>query len=183
MVDPEGPDFDIDDPEELFGRLYESLRSLAGRELGRERPDHTLQPTALGHEAGMRLVAPDGTTPSFADREHVLRTVARTMRRILVDHARAKRSEKRGDGRARSAGELDRIADAFREQGSDGVELDDALAALADTDEELARIVELRTFGGLTMDETARAVGMSKATAERRWAVAKMWLSRALGAP
>ncbi|MEL6905302.1 MAG: ECF-type sigma factor, partial [Planctomycetota bacterium] len=68
MVDPEGPDFDIDDPEELFGRLYESLRSLAGRELGRERPDHTLQPTALVHEAWMRLFAPDGSTPSFADR-------------------------------------------------------------------------------------------------------------------
>lgn len=172
---------DPDAADELLKVLYGSLRALAGHAMGQERRDHTLQPTALVHEAWIRLFGEQGIRGAgLQDRDHVTRVIARTMRRILVDHARARRTAKRGGGSV-NAGELSGLIAAYEDQGTDLVELDDALAVLAETDAELARIVELKTFGGLTMDEIAAAIGVSKATAERRWQVARMWMTRALG--
>ncbi len=167
--------------DDLFQALYSGLRAIAGREMGQERADHTLQPTALVHEAWIRLFGTTQAPDSFRDRQHVLRVVARTMRRILVDHARARRTEKRGGGEATNI-EIEGLVQAYEDQGTDLVELDDALATLSETDEELVRVIELKTFGGLSMGEIADALGVSKATAERRWQVARLWLMRALGA-
>lgn len=112
-------------------------------------------------------------------RDHLVRLVARTMRRVLVDHARAKKASKRG-GSAKSL-ELDEVIARFDERGTDLVEFDDALSVLTDSDPELARIVELKIFAGLSMDEIAGVLGVSLATTERRWRVAKLWLAEALG--
>ncbi len=168
---------------ELLPILYSELKRIARENMGRERVGHTLQPTALVHEAWMRILGPgdDGAkTAAFTGREHFLKTAAQVMRHVLVDHARARNSLKRGGGSAQSI-ELDEVLDGYEAEGTDLVELDDALRTLAETDPDLARVVELRTFGGLTMDEVAAALGVSKATAERRARVARVWLAKALG--
>ncbi len=178
-------DGDASAASELLPILYSELKRIARENMGRERVGHTLQPTALVHEAWMRILKPaagdDGgdRDAAFTGREHFLKTAAQIMRHVLVDHARARNSLKRGSG-ARSV-ELDEVLDGYEAEGTDLVELDDALSALAETDPDLARIVELRTFGGLTMDEVAAALGVSKATAERRARTARVWLAKALG--
>ncbi|MEM9378593.1 MAG: ECF-type sigma factor [Planctomycetota bacterium] len=164
---------------ELFPLLYDELRRIAGENMARERASHTLQPTALVHEAWVRLLSGQTDEASFQGREHFLRTAAQIMRRALVDHARARNTETRGGG-AHSV-ELDEVVERFATEGTDLVELDDALRELERTDAELARVVELRTFGGLSMEEVAGALGVSRATAERRARVARMWLARAMG--
>ncbi len=171
---------------ELLPLLYDELKRIARENMARERGGHTLQPTALVHEAWLRLVGGNAANsdegPGFNGREHFLKAAALVMRRVLVDHARARNSEKRGGGaQGHEVVELDEIVDRFESEGTDLVDLDDALTELARTDEELARIVELRTFAGLTMDEVAAALGVSKATAERRARVARVWLADALG--
>ncbi|MEM9799721.1 MAG: ECF-type sigma factor [Planctomycetota bacterium] len=165
---------------QLLPLLYDELRRIARENMARERIGHTLQPTALVHEAWVRLLGAEGGAKGFEGREHFLRAAAQVMRRVLVDHARARNAEKRGGGPG-NAVELDDVVERFEAQGTDLVELDDALSELDRVDSELARIVELRTFGGLTMDDVARSLGVSKATAERRARVARMWLARALG--
>lgn len=170
---------------ELLPLLYDELKRIARENMARERGGHTLQPTALVHEAWLRLLggagAP-GTERGFQGREHFLKAAALVMRRVLVDHARARNSEKRAGGaHGRQIVELDEIVERFESDGTDLVDLDDALTELGRADEQLARIVELRTFAGLTMDEVAAALGVSKATAERRARVARMWLADALG--
>ena len=175
-------DGDASAASELLPILYSELKRIARENMGRERVGHTLQPTALVHEAWMRILGPgdgDDRAAAFAGREHFLKTAAQVMRHVLVDHARARNSLKRGSG-AHSV-ELDEVLDGYEAEGTDLVELDDALRALAETDPDLARVVELRTFGGLTMDEVAAALGVSKATAERRARMARIWLAKVLG--
>lgn len=163
--------------DRLLPLLYAELRAIAGRHMRGERPDHTLQPTALVHEAFLRLVG--GSPISFEDRTHFLRAASQAMRRVLVDHARARTAAKRsGDMRVTLdeaiAGRDDRIIDLLV--------LDDAMTRLAAAEPRWARVVELRIFGGLEVAEVAAALGISPATAKRDWQFAKGWLARELGA-
>src|SRR5262245_52319374 len=160
----------------LLPLTYEELRRLARRYLQRERPEHTLQPTALVHEAYLRLV--DQKEVRWQNRAHFLGIAAEAMRRILVEHARAHRRAKRGGGPRRVS--LEDTVGLSNERGLDLVALDDALASLAALDPRKSRVVELRFFGGLTTEETAQVLGVSTATVERELYVAKLWLRRAL---
>jgi RNA polymerase sigma-70 factor (ECF subfamily) len=160
----------------LMPTLYDELRKIAVGHLRRERPDHTLQPTALVNEAYLRLVGQRAV--AWQNRAHFLGVAASVMRRILVDHARARGRVKRGGLLARVTFDDMRVGE--RERDFDVVALDDALRSLAEVDEQLSRIVELRFFGGLTVEETAQAVGVSSATVDRGWATARAWLRRAL---
>ncbi|WP_448990285.1 sigma-70 family RNA polymerase sigma factor [Luteitalea sp.] len=161
---------------ELFPIVYEELRRLAASALRRERTDHTLQPTALVHEAFLRLAETPGA--SWENRAHFVAVAARVMRRVLVDHARGRNALKRGNGEIRVP--LDDVDVAAVGQDVDLVALDDALARLATLDERQARIVELRFFGGLSVPETAALIGASERTVKRDWQVARAWLTREL---
>jgi RNA polymerase sigma factor (TIGR02999 family) len=156
------------------------LRGLADGYLKRERHGHTLQPTALVHEAWERLMGAGtaGAQP-FRDRQHFLATAARVMRHILIDHARARAAAKRGGGAARVQLEMEELS-APPDADSDAylVALDGALARLAEQDPQAAQLVELRFFAGLTMEDTAKVLGISPATAYREWAFARTWLHR-----
>jgi RNA polymerase sigma factor (TIGR02999 family) len=161
---------------ELVPQVYEQLRQIAARHLARERADHTLQPTALVHEAFERLAGVDPV--AWQDRVHFVATAAQLMRRILVDHARHKRTAKRGGG-------LTVHLDTEREPAApsrdvDLIRLDEALERLSAFAPEQARIVELRYFGGLTIEETAAALHSSPATVKRAWGVARAFLLREL---
>jgi RNA polymerase sigma-70 factor (ECF subfamily) len=169
---------DRDAVDALAGLLYDELRKIAAAYLGRERGEHTLQPTALVNEAYLRLV--DQRDVTWQNRAHFLGVAARAMRRVLVDHARARRRDKRGGGAARVTLDDDRVGAAARDL--DLVALDDALGELAAVDAELARVVELRYFGGLTVDETAEVLGVAPRSVDRAWATARAWLRRELRA-
>jgi RNA polymerase sigma-70 factor, ECF subfamily len=161
----------------LFPLVYEELRAIAARSLRAERPSHTLQPTALVHEAYLRLVGERG---SWNNRAHFLAIAAQAMRRILVDYARAHRASKRG---AACRVALDDAPDASAAESPDlaeVVEVHEAMSELAVRDPALANVVELRYFGGLTIDETAAALARSPATIKRDWHVARAWLHRRL---
>ena len=157
--------------------VHDELRKLARRSLAGERPDHTLQATALVNEAYLRLV--DLKRIQWQDRAHFFAMSARLMRRILVDHARARRYNKRGGG-VRPVS-LDEALHVAANAERDLVALDEALAALAATDERKARVVELRFFGGLTIDEASAVLHVSPETVGRDWRLAKAWLARELG--
>jgi len=159
---------------ELMPLVYDELRRIAGRCLDQERADHTLQPTALAHEAYLRLV--DLRQMRWKDRAHFFALAAELMRRILVDHARARNAERRGGGARKVA--LDEVVGLAAEREVDLIALDDALNSLARFDERKSRLVELRFFGGLSLDEAAEALGVSQATVVRDWALAKAWLRR-----
>jgi RNA polymerase sigma factor (TIGR02999 family) len=160
--------------DELLPLVYDALRRLAGSYLRRERPDHSLQATALVHEAYLRLV--DQKIVGWKNRAQFIGVAAQMMRRILVDHARARHAAKRGGAGLKLSLS---IADRFvPEKDLDLIALDDALNALAVFDAQQSRIVELRFFGGLTVEETAEAIGLSRATIERDWTLAKAWLLR-----
>lgn len=159
---------------ELLPIVYEELRALAACYLRRERGEHTLQPTALVHEAFVRLV--DQVRIEWRDRAHFFRTAAQAMRRVLVDHARARDAAKRGGGCRRVVLD-DEVAPQARPQ-VDLLELDDLLTRLAALNERHAQVIELRFFGGMTIDETAAALGVSTTTVEDDWAVARAWLRR-----
>ena len=161
---------------ELFPIVYEELRRLAAAALRRERTDHTLQPTALVHEAFLRLAETPGA--SWENRAHFVAIAARVMRRVLVDHARGRNALKRGNGELRVP--IDDVDVPAVGQDVDLVALDDALARLALLDERQARIVELRFFGGLSVPETAALIGASERTVKRDWQVARAWLTREL---
>jgi RNA polymerase sigma factor (TIGR02999 family) len=162
---------------QLLPLVYEELRQIAARQLGRERIGHTLQPTALVHEAYLRLV--DQRKVDWQNRAHFFGVAAQIMRRILVDHARRHAASKRGDGvRCIS------IDDAQHVLASNDVPilaLDHALDRLEQVDADLAKIVELRAFGGLTIEEAAHVLSVSPSTAKREWRTAKAWLNRELG--
>ena len=156
----------------LLPLIYGELRSLAANYLRRERVDHTLQPTALVHEAYLRLI--DQTHVNWQNRAHFFGVAAQMMRRILVDHARAHLAEKRGGEFQKVP--IDGTIDPPLELPSELVALDDALVELATFDEMKSRIVELRYFGGLTVEETAEALGVTPVTIKRHWRLAKAWL-------
>ena len=165
--------------EQLIPVVYDELRELAAHYIRRERPDHTLQPTALVHEAYMRLAGHvEQYGADWRDRAHFFGVAARVMRQVLVDHARAHQAVKRGAGHTRvTLSEELRIAE---EETVDLLALDVALTRLASLDTEQARLVELRFFAGLTVEETAEVVGRSPTTVKREWRVARAWLHREL---
>jgi RNA polymerase sigma-70 factor, ECF subfamily len=163
--------------EQLAEALYPELRRLAGSLMRRERADHTLQPTALVGEAFLRLV--DQTKTDWKDRAHFLGIAARVMRQVLVDHARRHAAAKRGAGVQRVT--FDDAAGVSGGQVVDLLVVNDALERLAALDERGARVVEMRVFAGLTIEEIAHVLGVSKRTVDADWAMARLWLARELG--
>ncbi|MCI0360348.1 MAG: sigma-70 family RNA polymerase sigma factor [Planctomycetaceae bacterium] len=181
--------------EQLLPLVYDELRKLAAVRLAQERPGQTLDATALVHEAYLRLVGPAGPAALDAgadsqpksrpavetcwnDRVHFFRAAAEAMRRVLVDHARRKRSDKRGGGRSR----VELVDPPARQSlaDEDVVAISEALARLQQHDPVKAELVKLRYFAGLTLVEAAEVLGISRATADRYWAYAKVWLYREL---
>jgi RNA polymerase sigma factor (TIGR02999 family) len=162
--------------DQLTPLIYGELRRLAHRQLRRERRDHTLQSTALVHEAWLRLV--DQKQAKWQDRAHFFAVSGQMMRRILVDHARAQQREKRGGGAPVLA--LDEAIDIPRQRSLELIALDDALLDLARLDARQSHVIEMRFFAGLSIDETAEALGISKATANRDWITGRAWLLREL---
>jgi RNA polymerase sigma-70 factor (ECF subfamily) len=166
--------------ESAFDRLvplvYQELHVLAQRYMRGERPDHTLQATALANEAYIRLI--DVNRIQWQNRSHFLAVAAQTMRRILVEFARQRHRQKRGGDLVRVT--IDHADDIAREQGVDVVALSDALTALATFDPRMSQVVELRFFGGLSVDETAKVLNVSPETVMRDWKTAKAWLLREL---
>jgi len=160
--------------DQLFEMLHADLHRLAHRYMANERPDHTLQTTALLNEAYIRLI--DITRVDWQDRAHFFAVAARVMRRILVDNARAHQYQKRGGGALCVS--LDEALVVAQDSGPDLVRLDDALTALATVDARKSQVVELRFFGGLSLEETAEALGTSIDTVGREWKMAKVWLLR-----
>ncbi len=157
--------------ERILPLVYDELRQLAASRMGRERRNHTLQPTALVHEAFIRLT--ELHRIRWRDRSHFFGAVAQIMRRILVDHARKHRATKRGSGMVRQMDDGFVLSD---EQAHEITVLDDALQDLERLDERQSQVVELRYFGGFTVPETADALGLSSATVKRDWTVARAWL-------
>ena len=169
---------DKDALDKLMPVVYDELRRQAARYLRREQAGHTLQTTALIHEAYVRLV--DQRNVQWQNRAHFFGIAAQMMRRILVDHARGKRRAKRGGSDVKVS-----LADAtipVKERDLDVVALDEALTRLAQIDEQQSRVVELRFFSGLTVEETAQVMGISPATVKRDWSMAKAWLHREISA-
>jgi RNA polymerase sigma factor (TIGR02999 family) len=164
--------------DQLLPLVYDELRRLAACELARETPGQTLQPTALVHEAYLRLVG-EAEGPHWDNRGHFFAAAAQAMRRILVEIARGKQAVKRGGDRARADLDVDQVA--IPEVREDLLALDEALDRLAVADPEAARLVQLRYFAGLTLAEAAGVLGVSPRTADRLWAYARAWLLEALG--
>jgi RNA polymerase sigma factor (TIGR02999 family) len=160
---------------ELMPLVYAELRRLAVAQMRRERPDHTLQPTALVHEAYLRLA---GHRAGFRSRVHFYGAAAQAMRRILVDHARSRSARKRGQ--RDPLVDLDKVVGVGMERHVDLVALDGALERLATVAKRAAKVVELRFFGGLSVGETAAFLDISPATVKREWSFARAWLFRAL---
>lgn len=164
--------------EDLIPLVYGDLKGIAHRRLQHERADHTLDTTAIVHEAYLRLVPQ--ATATWQDRAHFFAVAARVIRHLLIDYARRRDADKRGGSAVRVPLRED-LADGDRERGTvDLLALNETLDDLARKDERLARVVECRYFGGMTMEDTAEAVGVSKRTAERDWTMAKAFLYRAL---
>lgn len=159
--------------EDLLPLIYDELRNLAGKYLRRERVSHTLQPTALVHEAYLRLI--DQTQVKWQNRAHFFGVAANIMRRILVDHARRTKAEKRG-GDAEKLPIEEEILVVSNEKSVELLALDEALENLAKIDPQKSKIVELRYFGGLSVEETAEVMGVSAITVKRQWRMAKAWL-------
>jgi len=164
--------------DELMPLVYEELRRLAHRHMGRERPGHTLQTSGLVNEAFLRLV--DQTNVHWKNRAHFFAIAAQIMRRILVDYARSRRYAKRGGG-ARQVS-LNEALIVSEGRSAEVVELDDALKGLAAIDQRKSQIVELRFFGGLSIEETAEVLGVSPGTVMRDWTLAKAWLRKEMAA-
>ncbi len=169
---------DRDAARDLMPIVYDRLRALAASYFQRERSDHTLQPTALVNEAFVQLV--DRKDPRWNGRTHFFAIAASEMRRILVDHARARHALKRGGGRRRVT--LSGLASELPSQ-LDAMALDDALRSLSEVDERAARIVELRYFGGLAVEEIASVLGVTSRTIRNDWRTARAWLLAELGKP
>ena len=163
--------------EQLLPLVYNELRALAQARLGHERPDHTLQATALVHEAYIRLVGWE--QQSWSDRAHFYRAAAEAMRRILIDHARRRARAKRGGGRVRVDLEFANLS--TWNDPDELLALDEALCRLMDEDPMAAEIVKLRFFTGLSVEDTAKALELSVRTVHREWKFARAWLFRALG--
>jgi RNA polymerase sigma factor (TIGR02999 family) len=162
--------------DRLIPLVHDELRRVARSHFRRERPGHTLQATALVHEVYLRLVDIDHMT--LTNRTHFFAVAARLMRQILVDHARRKRADKRGGGVTMMS--LDEVSPVSQTSIVDVLALDQALDALSSHDRRQCHVVELRFFAGLSIDETAEALGVSAATVEREWAMARAWLYQRL---
>ena len=162
--------------DQLVPLVHEELRQIARQHMGHERAGHVLQPTALVNEAYLRLI--DVKRIQWRDRQHFFAMAARVMRRVLVDAARARRFHKRGGGAPMAS--LDEALVVSNEPQRDLVELDDALNALAAVDPRKCQVVEMRYFGGLSVEETAEALHVSSGTVMRDWRLAKVWLLREL---
>ena len=158
--------------DELTPLIYRELKKLAESYLRRERVGHTLQPTALAHEAYIKLI--DQQNVRWQNRAHFFGIAAQAMRRILVDHARARLAGKRGSGAAVVA--LDEAVDVSDQRADQLIALDEALKSLAELDPDKSRVVELKYFGGMTLEEIAEVLGISRATVIREWRMAKAWL-------
>jgi RNA polymerase sigma factor (TIGR02999 family) len=159
--------------EDILPLIYNELRKLAGNYLRRERSDHTLQPTALVHEAYIKLI--DQTQVKWQNRAHFFGIAANIMRRILVDYARQHKAEKRG-GAAEKLPLEEEILIVSEGKSAELLALDEALENLAKMDPQKSKIVELRYFGGLSVEETAEVLGVSEITVKRHWRMAKAWL-------
>ena len=167
--------------ESLIPLIYSDLHRMARRHLGRERPGHSLQPTAIVNELYLRLVGGESPRTDWQNRAHFFAAAARSMRRILVDHARARNAKKRGGQGASTLLDTTVMAEP---RSVDVIAVDDALEKLAALDPEQARVVELRFFAGLTEEETAEALEISSRTVHRKWLSAKAYLHRELtGSP
>jgi len=162
--------------DQLIPLVYDELRRLAKRHLQRQSPGHTLQTTALVHEAYLRLIEQQNI--EWQNRAHFFAVAARAMRFLLVDHARARQYAKRGGGARQVT--LDEVAVVSPERNTDLLALDEALSRLAALDPRKSQVVELRYFGGLSAEETAEALGVSEVTVKREWLKAKAWLYREL---
>ena len=158
--------------DDLMPLVYDELHKVAARYLRKQRQDHTLQPTALVNEAYLKLI--DISSVSWQDRAHFFAVASQTMRHVLVDHARSKNRDKRGGGAQKLS--LDEAVSFSKNQEVDLLALDESMRELAVMDEQQSRIVELRFFGGLTVDETAVVLHISPATVKREWRIAKAWL-------
>jgi RNA polymerase sigma-70 factor (ECF subfamily) len=154
--------------------IYNELRRLAHRQMRRERAGDTMQTTSLINEAYLRLIDYERVQPQ--DRSHFFAIAAQAMRRILIERARSRRTAKRGSGGQKVS--LDDAGDLVDDRAANLVALDDALTSLATIDPRKAQIVELKYFGGMTIDETAKALGVSTPTVERDWQMARIWLRR-----
>ena len=163
--------------QELVKRVYDELRGLARNYLRHERPDHTLEPTALVHEAYLRLV--DQKRAQWKNRAQFFRVAAGMMRRILVDHARRRAAKKRGGGAERLP--ITKIAEPGSEMDFDLIAIDEALEEFAALDPQKCRIVELRFFAGLSMERIGQILEISARKVEREWITARIWLFRKLG--
>lgn len=163
--------------EAVITLLYGQLRSIARRQLRRERDDHTLQPTAIVHEAFARLVARD--TIEWQSRHHFFAAITTAMRRVLVDHARARLASKRDGGVLEDLDGVETEVGTVR--APELLAIDDALTHLGAIDPHKAHLVQLRFFGGLSLEETAELLGCSRATVVRDWRMARAWLFRELG--
>ena len=162
--------------DKLMPLVYEELHRMAKRHIGRERPGHTLQTTALVNEAYLRLI--DQRSVRWQNRAHFFSIAARLMRRILIDHARAHHYAKRGGATIKVS--LGKAIDVSKERAAELVLLDDAMTALAALDPRKSQVVELRFFGGMSVEETAEVLGVSSVTVMRDWSTAKAWLHRAM---
>jgi RNA polymerase sigma factor (TIGR02999 family) len=162
--------------DRLLELVYDQLHRSANALMARERVGHTLQPTALVHEAYLRLVHQDQV--EWTDRAHFLGIAARCMRQILVDHARGRSAEKRGGGQQRVTLEEELAPAASNE--FEMIDLDDALDKLSRLDERAARVAEMRLFGGMTIEEISHALSVSRRTVDGDWATARLWLRREL---
>jgi RNA polymerase sigma-70 factor (ECF subfamily) len=175
---PGSPGRGGESPEALVAVLYQELRRTAGGFLRRERPNHTLQPTALVNEAYLRLAAQSGLL--WKDRSQFLAAASHLMREILIDYARGRNRAKRGGGQVTLS--IEDAGGLAIAEGVDLLALNEALERLERIDSQQHRIVELRYFGGLDIEEAAQALGISPATVKRDWRVAKAWLHRELSA-
>lgn len=164
--------------EDLTPLVYAELRRIAGAYMRRERPDHTLDATALVHEAFLRLV--DQSDPNFNGRAHFMQAAAHIMRQVLVDSARAHKADKRGAG---LKDQLDEAAHQIAQPAADVLDLHDALERLATQDARRAKVIELKYFGGLGREEIATALGVSLGTVKRDLALGEAWLGRELTGP
>ena len=165
--------------DDLMPLVYDELHKVAAQYLRKQRSDHTLQPTALVNEAYLKLI--DISSVSWQDRAHFFAVASQTMRHVLVDHARGRNREKRGGGAQKVS--LDEAV-SFREQSGSGrsSRSDESMRELAAIDEKQSKIVELRFFGGLTVEETAVVLRISPATVKREWRIAKAWLHNRMSA-
>ena len=162
--------------EKLLPLAYQELRRLAASKMENEREGHTLQPTALVHEAYLRLVGPDGEGRSFESRGHFFAAAATAMRRILIDNARRKRSKKRGGEFEQTS--FDEAKLNFEVPSEEVLAVDEALGKLEDEHPELAEVVNLRYFAGMSIPEVAAVLGKSPSTVDRTWRAARAWLFR-----